>query len=374
MSITVKANPGFRVRSLPFTQRRNFQKILNERVTEFLRVNHMPARDVPAMYVKTAVIMTWWLGTYLLLLLGNFPVMVNVLLCLVWAMAIASVGFNVMHDANHSGYSNNPRLNKFFGLSAELLGMSSFRWRTKHNIWHHTYTNVAGFDDDIETFGLLRLTPRVPWKPLYKIQAWYFPLIYSFIAFDFFLRDFMMAFLGRSDATHIYPKMDVKEKITFWTGKLFYIVIMFVLPSLVFPWWQVLVGYLIIMVTVGLILGIVFQLAHINNDSAFPEPTGDPLHIENEWAVHQVETTVDFAPHNRLLNFYIGGLNYQIEHHLLPHICHLNYPHIAHIVQTTCEEFNIRYTVYSTYREAFACHIRELKILGSASNKELILT
>ncbi len=374
MSTAINVKLGSHARSLPFTQRRNFQKTLNERVTEFLRVNKLPARDVPAMYLKTAVIMSWWLGTYLLILLGNFPPLVIVILCLVWAMAIASVGFNVMHDANHSGYSNNPRLNKFFGLSAELLGMSSFRWRTKHNIWHHTYTNVAGFDDDIETFGLLRLTPRVPWKPLYRTQAWYFPIIYSFIAFDFFLRDFMMVFFGRSDATHIYPKMDVKEKITFWAGKISYIAIMFVLPSLVFPWWQVLIGYLIIMFTVGLILGIVFQLAHINSDSAFPEPTGDPLHIENEWAVHQVETTVDFAPRNRLLNFYVGGLNYQIEHHLLPHICHLNYPRIAHIVQATCEEFNIRYTVYSTYREAFACHIHELKLLGRATNRELILS
>jgi linoleoyl-CoA desaturase len=374
MSTTVSVKSGSHARRLPFTQRRNFQKTLNERVTEFLRVNNLPARDVPAMYLKTAVILSWWLGTYLLLLLGNFPPLVNVILCLVWAMAIASVGFNVMHDANHSGYSNNPRINKLFSLSAELLGMSSFRWRTKHNIWHHTYTNVAGFDDDIETFGLLRLTPRVPWKPLFKAQTWYFPIIYSFIAFDFFLRDFMMVFLGRSDATHIYPKMNVREKITFWAGKISYIVIMFVLPSLVFPWWQVLIGYLLIMFTVGVILGVVFQLAHINSDSTFPEPTGDPLHIENEWAVHQVETTVDFAPRNWLLNFYVGGLNYQIEHHLLPHICHLNYPHIAPIVRATCEEFNIRYTVYDTYREAFACHLRELQLLGRPSNRELILS
>jgi linoleoyl-CoA desaturase len=370
MSTTVIIKPASPARSLPFTLRRNFQKTLNERVTEHLRKNNLRARDVPAMYLKTAVVLAWWLGTYLLLLLGNFSPAINIVLCIVWAMSIASVGFNVMHDGNHSGFSNDPRLNKLFGLSGELLGMSSFRWRTKHNVWHHTYTNVAGFDDDIETFGLMRLTPRVPWKPLYKLQTWYFPIIYSFIAFDFFLRDFMMAFFGKSDATHVYPKMNAREKIIFWVGKASYIVIMFVLPSLVFPWWQILVGYLITLLTVGLILGIVFQLAHINSDSDFPEPTGDPLHIENEWAVHQVETTVDFAPRNRLLNFYVGGLNYQIEHHLFPHICHLNYPHIAPIVQATCEEFGIRYTVYSTWREAFICHLRELQLLGRASKEE----
>jgi linoleoyl-CoA desaturase len=352
------------VKSLQFTQHRDFQKTLNQRVSAYLRENNIPGRDVPAMYFKTVVALAWWLGTYLLLMLGHFSPLVDLVLCLVWALAIASVGFNVMHDANHGGYSNNPRVNRLISLSAEMLGMSGFRWRVKHNIWHHTYTNIAGFDDDVETFGLMRLTPREPWKPLYKAQVWYFPVVYSLIAFDFILRDFMMVFVGKSDDNHVYPKMSMTDKVTFWVGKLFFFVIMFALPMLVFPWWQVLIGFLIVMLAVGLIMGVVFQLAHINGDAEFPVPVGSPQHIENEWALHQVETTADFAPRNWLLNFYIGGLNYQIEHHLLPHICHLNYPRIAPIVRTTCEEFGIRYTCYNTWREAFACHLRELRLLG----------
>jgi linoleoyl-CoA desaturase len=354
-------------RRLQFTQQRGFRKTLNERVDAYLRDNGIPARDVPAMYLKTAVALTWWLGAYLLLLLGHFPPLINVVLCVVWAMAIASVGFNVMHDANHGGYSDNPRVNKLISLSAELLGMSGFRWRTKHNVWHHTYTNIAGYDDDVEAFGFMRLTPREPWKPLYKAQAWYFPLVYSFISFDFIMRDFMMALIGKSDANHVYPKMSAADKVTFWVGKLFFIVIMFALPLLIFPWWQVLTGFLIVMLTVGLIIAVVFQLAHISGDAAFPEPVGNPPHIEDEWAMHQAKTTIDFAPRNPLLSWYIGGLNYQIEHHLLPHICHLNYPRLAPIVRATCEEFGIRYTCYATWREAFACHWRELRLLGRTS-------
>jgi linoleoyl-CoA desaturase len=351
-------------RSLPFTRRGDFQKILNQRVDAYLQEHNLPKRDLPAMYLKTIVALAWWLGTYLLLLLGNFPTWVNLVLCLVWALAIASVGFNVMHDANHGGYSSNPKINKLASLSAELLGISGFRWRTKHNIWHHTYTNIAGFDDDVETFGLMRLTPREAWKPLYRGQAWYFPLVYSMIGFDFILRDFMMIFTGKSDENHVYPKMKPADQATFWFGKLFYFTVVFALPMLVFPWWQVLLGFAFVMLTVGLVMGVVFQLAHINGESDFPEPVGDPRHIENEWAVHQVETTADFAPHNRLLNFYIGGLNYQIEHHLLPHVCHLNYPRIAPIVKATCEEFGVRYTCYPTWRAAFAAHVKELRLLG----------
>ncbi|MBE0695587.1 MAG: acyl-CoA desaturase [Anaerolineaceae bacterium] len=370
MSTSVNVDGKPPVRSLRFTQQRDFRKTLNERIDAYLRENHLPARDVPAMYLKTAVVLVWWLGTYLLLLLGQFPPLVNIALCLVWAMAIASVGFNVMHDANHGGYSDRPLVNKIVSLSAEMLGISGFRWRTKHNVWHHTYTNIAGYDDDVETFGLMRLTPRAPWKPFYRAQVGYFPLVYSMIAFDFIFRDFMMVLFGKSDANHVYPKMSVADQVTFWAGKLFYFVIMFALPLLVFPWWQVLIGFVLVNLTVGLILAVVFQLAHINGDVTFPQPVGSPKHIENEWAVHQVETTTDFAPKNWLLNFYIGGLNYQIEHHLLPHVCHLNYPRLAPIVQATCSEFGIRYNCYSTWREAFSCHLRELHILGRKSALE----
>jgi linoleoyl-CoA desaturase len=355
------------VRSLQFTGQRGFRKTLNERVHTYLREHGLPARDVPAMYLKTVVVLAWWLGTYLLLLLGQFPPLVNVVLCVVWAMAIASVGFNVVHDANHGGYSDHRRVNKLISLSAEMLGMSTFRWRTKHNLWHHKYTNIAGYDDDIEAFGLMRLTPRALWKPLFRFQTWYFPAIYSLIGFDFILRDFMMVLIGRSDANHVYPKMSAADKVTFWAGKLFFFLIMFALPLLVFPWWQVLIGFFIVMLTVSLIMGVIFQLAHINGDAAFPAPVGSPPHIDNEWAVHQVETTVDFAPRNRLLSWYIGGLNYQIEHHLLSAVCHMNYPRLAPIVAATCAEFGIRYNCHPTWREAFASHWSELRLLGSRS-------
>ena len=353
-------------RSLHFSQRRDFQKTLNERVQVYMRENHLPARDLPAMFIKTAVMLVWWLAIYLLLLLGHFSAPLNLVLCLVWGFSIAGIGFNVMHDANHGGYSDRPLVNRLVSLSAEMLGMSGFRWRTKHNVWHHTYTNVAGFDDDLETFGTMRLSPRLPWKPLHRAQTWYYPLVYSFIGFDFILRDFMMVLFGKSDENHVYPKMTVPDQLVFWLGKLFFILIMFVIPLQVFPWWQILVGFVLALMSAGVVMGIVFQLAHINGDAAFPQPAGKSLRIENEWAIHQIETTTDFAPRNRVLSYYIGGLNFQIEHHLFPHVCHLNYPILAPIVQATCAEFGVRYTSYPTWREAFARHLRQLRLLGSA--------
>src|SRR5512137_900624 len=112
------------------------------------------------------------------------------------------------------------------------------------------------------------------------------------------MRDFMMVLIGKSDANHVYPKMNAADKVTFWVGKLFFFAVMLGLPLLVFPWWQVLIGFFIVMLTVGLVMGVIFQLAHINVDAAFPEPVDDPPRVDNEWAVHQVEVTADFAPRN----------------------------------------------------------------------------
>jgi linoleoyl-CoA desaturase len=287
--------------SVTFADRVGFRQAVGERVEAHLRDNGLRPTDLPAMYVKTAAILAWWLVVYLLILLGGFSWPVNLALCLLWALAIAGVGFNVMHDANHGGYSSRPAVNRLFGLTAELLGISGFRWRTKHNVWHHTYTNIAGLDDDVETYGTMRLSPHEAWKPWHRLQAAYFPLIYSLIGLDFMLRDFLMIFFGRSDEHHVYPRLSARDKLVFWAGKLCFATIMVGLPLLVFPWWQVVIGFFVVLLAAGFVLGLVFELAHIMEVADFPEPTDDPLRIDNEWAVHQVETSVDFAPRNRLL-------------------------------------------------------------------------
>ncbi len=231
--------------------------------------------------------------------------------------------------------------------------MSGFRWRTKHNVWHHTYTNIAGFDDDVETYGTLRLTPRAPWKPMYRLQAWYFPLVYGGIGFDFIVRDFMMVLVGKSDANHVYPKMSAADKVDVLGGQ-----------------------------------------AVLHRDHVCAAAAGLPLVAGADWLpdrdgngrrrhgaglparAHQRRCRIPGAGGRPARtsrtsgqctrsrrpwtsrratgcsSWYIGGLNYQIEHHLLPHVCHVNYPRLAPVVRATCEEFGVRYTCYPTWREA----------------------
>lgn len=361
----VKQHP---VKALPFTKQIGFRKALNQRVEDYFKQRGLPMKDVPAMYLKTVIILAWWVGAYLLILFGGFPPLVNLALCVSFGLATAGIGFNIMHDGNHGAYSNHRAINTLMGMAGELLGTSSVFWRQKHNVWHHTYTNIAGLDEDLETSGLLRFSPHDTWKPAYRFQHLYVPFVYSLAGLQWLLfRDFQIYFTGRTDAQHQYPRLRAMDRVVFWAGKALILSILLVIPLLVFPWWQVLIGFLVVMFTIGLALTTIFQLAHVMEQAQFPEPSGDPLHVENEWAVHEVQTTVDFAPGNKVLNWYAGGLNFQVEHHLFPHICHVHYPELSRIVKQTCQDFGIRYVSYPTWRAAIASHMRILKQLGQAA-------
>jgi linoleoyl-CoA desaturase len=128
----------------------------------------------------------------------------------------------------------------------------------------------------------------------------------------------------------------------------------------------VLLVYLLTSFVQGLTLSIIFQLAHCVESAAFPLPRHGTARIENSWAAHQVETTVDFARHSRLLSWFIGGLNFQVEHHLFPRICHIHYPAISHLIEETCIGFGLRYNAHDTFRGALASHFRWLRRMGQA--------
>jgi linoleoyl-CoA desaturase len=113
----------------------------------------------------------------------------------------------------------------------------------------------------------------------------------------------------------------------------------------------------------GLILSFVFQLAHTveGTDHPLPDETGT---INNEWAIHQMTTTVNFSRKNRLISWYVGGLNFQVEHHLFPRICHIHYPKIADIVKTTATEYKVPYMENNSFFSAIKSHFATLKRLG----------
>lgn len=133
-------------------------------------------------------------------------------------------------------------------------------------------------------------------------------------------------------------------------------------------WWQAGIGFLVMHLAEGLVMGLVFQLAHVVEGTDFPVPDEEG-NVEEAWAEHQMRTTANFAPKSAMAAFFLGGLNRQIEHHLFPKVCHIHYPAIAAIVRQTAKEFNLPYIESPTFSSALLSHYRILRKFGKEAYK-----
>jgi len=335
-----------------------FHAELRRRVRLHLETNGLPARGLAVMYAKTAVLGVWLAGSYLLLVFGADQAWQAALLSLSLGLAAAGIGMNVQHDGSHGSYSTDRRVNRAMALSLDLLGGSSYVWKHKHNVLHHTWPNVAGVDDDIDTGGLARFAPVQPRRRLHRFQHLYMWPLYGLLAVKWHLfDDFAALATGRLGEQRL-PRPGRADVLTLVGGKLVFATWAFGLPLLRHPASTVALVYLASAAVVGLTLSVVFQLAHCVPE-AIPVP-GRPV----SWAVRQVESSVDFARGSRVLGWYLGGLNFQIEHHLFPQVCHVRYPGIAPLVEATCHEFGVSYHALPTFWAAVAAHYRLLERLG----------
>jgi linoleoyl-CoA desaturase len=306
------------------------------------------------------------IGLYTLLMLVPMPSLLAVFVWFLFGLNMAAIGFNIMHDACHGSFSTKGWVNEIFGLTNNFLGGNAFLWKLKHNIIHHTYTNIDGVDDDINNMPFLRQCSSQPLKPMHKFQSAYMFLLYGFTSLFMFFMDYIKYFSRKVYTTPLKP-MDFKEHFLFWGGKLFFIAFYIALPIVMIGWKWWLIGFLISQFTLGLTLAIVFQLAHVVEHAEFDAAGVDPVKIENEWAIHQVKTTANFAFSNKLVTWFVGGLNYQIEHHLFPRISHIHYPAISKIVKETCEKFDLNYIYFPTTRAAIASHVRFMHTMGKTA-------
>ncbi|HEY9699142.1 MAG TPA: acyl-CoA desaturase [Trichocoleus sp.] len=350
-----------------FTQNIGFRKELNQRVNAYFRSANLTTRDNPAMYLKTAVIFSWVISAWAFTLFGPPILWMKVIGCILLGGGIAAVGFSVGHDANHGGYSSRKWVNSLMGLTYDVIGVSSYLWRYRHNYLHHTYTNILGHDVEIHGDGLVRMTPYMEQQPYHKLQHLFINFVYAIIPFYWSIADVQMMLFKRHYHEHTLPQLKTSEVLTMLIGKVVWLGLFLGIPVLVgYSPLQALVGFTITYMVYGVLICNVFMLAHVLDTAEYIQPELDSNAIDDEWAVFQVRTTVDFAPKNAFLNWYLGGLNYQVVHHLFPQVCHIHYPQIAPILAEVCEEFGVKYQVYPTFRSALAANYRWLKYLGTA--------
>jgi linoleoyl-CoA desaturase len=342
----------------------SFYTAVKNEVENYFREKRMKKTGNWQLFLKSGVLIPSAIIIYISLLVFPWSVAGIVLMSPLLGLVLASIGFNVMHDANHGSYSPKKWVNETLGYSLNILGGNAFFWKVKHNIVHHTYTNVDGMDDDIAITRMLRQCDTQKWSPMHRVQHIYLLAIYSItsIAWAFFT-DFKKYFSQKVQKTPI-KKMDTKQHMIFWLSKVLYVSVYVLLPLFIKGWLFWLLFFGSMHIVLGLTLAIVFQLAHVVEHTEFEVATIDPKMIENEWAIHQVRTTANFAPKNKFISWYVGGLNYQIEHHLFPRISHVHYPAISKIVKKTCVQFNVPYNEFPTMMQAIASHFRMMKKFG----------
>ena len=353
-----------RDKTLKFRARSEFLSVLRQRVDDYFSTTGRPRRDCPQMYLKTMIVISWFATSYAMLVFVASTWWQALPLAISLGLAMAAIGFNIQHDGGHRAYSNFPWINRLAALTLDLLGGSSYAWDRKHNSIHHTYTNITGHDDDINIGFLGRLSPHQRRLKFHRLQHFYLWVLYGFMAIKWQLYDDFRDVLSGRINEHSFVRPKGWDLVVFIVGKLIFFSIAFVIPMLLCGAWPVLIVYVVAASVQGVTLSVVFQLAHCVENADFPLPEDGTGQMQNAWAVHQVETTVDFASKNRLVAWFTGGLNFQIEHHLFPRICHVNYPAISKLVENTCREFGVKYAVHETFFAGVASHFRWLLRMG----------
>jgi linoleoyl-CoA desaturase len=353
-------------KKLKFSKNSEFQAELRRRVDQFFQDNDCQERDCPQMYVKTATLLISFFGIYTVLVFFAQAWWQVIPLCIVLGIITAGIGFSIQHDGAHHAYSNSLWVNKLMAASLDLIGASSYIWHWKHDVLHHTYTNIAGHDMDLEVGLFGRLSPSHPQLSFHRWQHYYLWLLYGFLGIKWHFYDDFYCLVTGKIGDRPYPRPKGKNLAMLFFGKFVFGAIAFIAPSYFHPLWQVLLSYTLVAMTLGIVLSVVFQLAHVVEEADFPLPSLDANVIENDWAIHQIETTVDFSRDNPFITWLLGGLNFQIEHHLFPNICHINYPQISKIVEQTCREFEVKYNAHNSFWSGCVSHFQWLRRMGNS--------
>nr|WP_236002914.1 acyl-CoA desaturase [Luteirhabdus pelagi] len=340
---------------------------MNKRVNGYFKEHKISRNANWKLHLKAFIMFSLYLTPYFLLLTLDLPGWSQILLTIVMGVGMAGVGMNVMHDANHGSYSSKKWVNKILGGSIYILAGNVYNWQVQHNVLHHTYTNIHGHDEDLDAGRVIRFSQHAKWRWFHRFQHYYSVILYGLLTFNWMLTaDFKQTqrYLKKKLSYGKMPK-PIKQWSVLFITKAIYFSVWVVIPLLVLDiaWWKILLGFFIMHYTAGLILSIVFQLAHVVEDTEMPLPD-ESGSMKNTWAIHQLFTTVNFSRKNRIVNWFTGGLNHQVEHHIFPNISHIHYTEIAKIVKETALEYNLPYNEYTSTRKAIAAHFKFLKQMG----------
>ena len=341
-----------------------FFETLKQKVDTYFKSNNIRETGNFKLYIKTIILLLSAIIFYMVLVFFTPSLWLSILLCCLMGFNLAAIGFNTMHDGAHGSFSHKPWVNELMAFSLNAMGGNAFLWKAKHNVFHHSYTNIEGMDEDIDIKPWIRVNKNQEKYWYHRFQHIYWIILYGTTYLLWvYIQDFQKYFSGKI-GDNKFKKMELSDHFVFWISKILYIAIFIVVPIYVIGVKETLIGYAIISFVTGFVISVVFQLAHVVEEASFHLPDSETYQIENEWAVHQIETTADFATKSIIVSWFTGGLNFQVEHHLFPRISHVHYPKISKLVKETCEQFGVNYMEFPTLLSAIRSHVVHLKHIG----------
>lgn len=344
-----------------------FFPTLKKRVDDYFTEKALSKHADQRMIIKTVILLSAYILPFLSILFFQPPFWISLVLWIIMGLGIGGIGMSVMHDANHGAYSSNEKVNNWLGYSLNLAGGGVLNWKLQHNVLHHMYTNVVPMDEDIQDRLVVRLSPHTQVRGIHRFQWIYAFFFYGILTLYWVvLKDFVQFISFTKSGVNTQTRREnIITLIKLVLMKVLYFFAFFYVPLALFnmPFGEILAGFLLMHFTAGLVLTVIFQLAHTVEGTDHPQANEKGI-IENDWAIHQLQTTVNFSRHNKWLSWYVGGLNFQVEHHLFPRICHVHYPSIAPIVKQTAEEFGLVYLENESFNDAFLSHVSTLRRFG----------
>ena len=353
---------------LPIKYKQNyhpeFYKELKRRVDKAFNDKGISIKGNSIMKFKVMMLVVGYLITYTIIILADLNDISNLFLVIILGVLAALIGLNISHDAVHNAIFKRKWINYLFSFTFNFfLGANEYVWRITHNMVHHQFPNVPEMDPDISQTKLLRMSPVDKLKWFHKYQHFYFPIVYLLFGFYLvFIKDFRVIFgmnrLGNKRRM-VHP---LKEYIILFVTKIIYIGYMIVIPSMVFPFWKVIIAFILMQVILAIIFTIVTAPAHVATSNKYFTPNSKGI-IEENWAVVQLETTTDFSRNSWIANNFFGGGNYQVVHHLFPGICHIHLPWISQIVDKTTLEYGLEYN-HTSLISVLHHHVKMLRAFG----------
>jgi linoleoyl-CoA desaturase len=262
-------------------------------------------------------------------------------------MMMVFIFLNLVHEAVHNNLFSGKNMNRLILYIFDFLGANSFIWKKRHEILHHNFPNITGWDADIEQASFMRISPQDRQKPVHSVQHRTFLFLYPLYIVNWLLvRDFKDFFSSQQIVRKICT-IPLREYVILFSFKLLFLAYTILIPFMLgIPIIQSVIALFCMLIVAGVFALLVLLTPHVNVTNAFPVPD-EQNKISGGWLWHQFTTTNDVTVDNWFTRSIMANFNLHVAHHLFPHISYVYLPEVTHVIREYAAANHLPYRTYS---------------------------